>query len=75
MCHLEKKNVHLMSVCESVSVCIDVLQVISRAGHQFKWGRGSALHAEGHCVVQFGRRHTEEPHLCGQPVQLSQGEA
>ncbi len=64
-----------MSVCKAVSVCIDVLQVIYRVGHQFKWGRDSALHAEGHCAVLLCLRHPKEPHLCGQPVQLTQGEA
>ncbi len=67
--------IHLMLVCKAVSVCIDVLQVICRVGHQFKWGRDSALHAEGHCAVLLCPRQPKEPHLCGQHVQLTQGEA
>lgn len=78
MSHLDRKKYIKIKKCTlnvRISVCIDALQVISRVGHQFKWRRGSALHAEGHCAVLLCRRRTKEPHLCGQPVQLSQGEA
>lgn len=59
---------------KNVCLCVNVSQVVSRDGHQFKWGRGSALHAKVHCAGLLCSGHAEKSHLCGQPVQLTQGE-